>query len=581
MSGKTESSALLPKVRKPRSTSCWKLAAAWGGTILAVPIALFAVFFGTLHLSSDAVNAFDAFLDRMQGAKEYNAANQFLNGNFAPVSDEVSQLPVEVISGKIPKGLSGTFIRIGPNPIAEHGFSKRYHWFDGHGYIHTLKLDPNTNSASYSSAWVKNNRYTYEKAVKRDYFFGVGEFIGFIGLLKALLVIPLKVANSGIEELRDGQSNTALVFHANRLFALHEQSLPFEIRLKEDGTFESIGFEDFGKLDFPMSAHPKVDLATGELLFHGYKPAVSTPYKWGTITPNGTLSNYVPYSTPDNSNSISHDFAFTKDHAIILDSSVRFNPEKLMEGKVFFFDESYPMRFGLAPRKSNNPEDTTWFQIDQPMVIMHTLNAWESGDKTILWSPCAQAFDLVDIAGEKSLFSMCVFKFDRATKKAEVKIIDTPYNGKRSFEFPRVHDKFAGIFAKYGFSGMSTKPDGRFNSIAKWEINEDGSNCELKAVINFEERQWGGEPVFVPDPNPTKMESDQGWLMTYVFDEITKETTLKVFDAVSMKETPTVALKVPRVPYGFHGAFVGQNQMNDHAKYWQQRVQRVAATRSS
>ena len=45
----------------------------------------------------------------------------------------------------------------------------------------------------------------------------------------------------------------------NRFYALHEPSLPFEVRLFEDGRVESIGYADLGGLlDSPVSAHPKV-----------------------------------------------------------------------------------------------------------------------------------------------------------------------------------------------------------------------------------------------------------------------------------------------------------------------------------
>ena len=44
------------------------------------------------------------------------ATNPFLSGNFAPVEAEITCFDLEV-HGRIPEGLDGRFLRIGPNPI--------------------------------------------------------------------------------------------------------------------------------------------------------------------------------------------------------------------------------------------------------------------------------------------------------------------------------------------------------------------------------------------------------------------------------------------------------------------------------
>ena len=66
----------------------------------------------------------------------------------------------------------------------------------------------------------------------------------------------------------DGLANTAIVSHAGKLLALEEAHAPFEF---DPHTLESIGSHTFeGKLQGPVTAHPKVDPKTGELLFFGY-----------------------------------------------------------------------------------------------------------------------------------------------------------------------------------------------------------------------------------------------------------------------------------------------------------------------
>ena len=64
----------------------------------------------------------------------------FLKGGFRPVVQEIStdlSLSSCCIEGKVPAGLRGTFLRIGPNPRFDFQ-NKPYHVFDGDGMIHKV-----------------------------------------------------------------------------------------------------------------------------------------------------------------------------------------------------------------------------------------------------------------------------------------------------------------------------------------------------------------------------------------------------------------------------------------------------------
>ena len=59
----------------------------------------------------------------------------------------------------------------------------------------------------------------------------------------------------------DGLANTSIVSHAGKLLALEEAHAPFEF---DPHTLESFGSHTFdGKLQGPVTAHPKVDPKTG------------------------------------------------------------------------------------------------------------------------------------------------------------------------------------------------------------------------------------------------------------------------------------------------------------------------------
>ena len=100
---------------------------------IAVLITTIAVglYFG-LH-NYTFISTVSNYIDSLDSNKGLDK-NRFLLTNFAPVDREISNFQLEVKFGEIPKDLSGLFIRNGPNPIHH---KRRYHWFDGHGMIHS------------------------------------------------------------------------------------------------------------------------------------------------------------------------------------------------------------------------------------------------------------------------------------------------------------------------------------------------------------------------------------------------------------------------------------------------------------
>ena len=64
-------------------------------------------------------------------------SNRYLEGNFAPVSEEITALDLEV-AGSLPDWLDGRYLRNGPNPTDTD--PETYHWFTGHGMVHGVLL---------------------------------------------------------------------------------------------------------------------------------------------------------------------------------------------------------------------------------------------------------------------------------------------------------------------------------------------------------------------------------------------------------------------------------------------------------
>ena len=241
----------------------------------------------------------DAVLDEQQGAAQYNAANRFLQGAWEPVLEEHSGLEAEVIEGALPPDLLGVFLRIGPNPPSPP--TKRHHVFDGEGMIHSVRF--HRGKVLYSNFFVETERMRFERELGQSFFTRIGELYSVWGLAKAILTIPQRQTAGPItSDLEATAPNTAMVLTPRgKLYALNEGGAPLEMELDWNGGLSGIkGFETKGgRLDFPISAHPKVDRATGEVFFHGYSLLSSQAFlRTGRLGANGKVEAWFKVDVP-------------------------------------------------------------------------------------------------------------------------------------------------------------------------------------------------------------------------------------------------------------------------------------------
>jgi carotenoid cleavage dioxygenase len=141
------------------------------------------------------------------------------------------------------------------------------------------------------------------------------------------------------------------------------------------------------------------------------------------------------------------------------------------------------------------------------------------------------------------------FTFDLDSGNVKEETLDD-----RPMEFPRVADGVVGKKNRYGFSlrlepNDTDQPD--FLGILKTDFQT--GKTELH---DYGEGMSSGEAVFVAaegaDPD-----SDEGWVMSYVFDEGSEQSELVVLDASDLAKDPVARVTLPqRVPYGFHGSWI-------------------------
>ncbi len=473
----------------------------------------------------------------------------FLEGNFAPVREEVQAESLEVI-GELPPGLEGMFVRTGPNP--QFDVIKGYHWFGGDGMLHGVRIKD--GKASYRNRYVQSWGYKKENEA--------GHALWGSGLGAPEFDNPNGTG-------RGNTGNTALVWHDGKLMTLWEGGDPHVVKLPG---LETPGTYDYsGKLMHAFTAHPKVDEKTGEMLFFGYnmmgldmaKGGATVPYlQYSTVSATGEITMSTPIDLPHGV--MMHDFAITERYSIFMDLPLVFDMQRAMKGESpLHFDRNLPARFGLLPRHAEGSQ-VRWFEAPS-CYVFHTLNAFEDGDDVILDACRMEDFDMGSLDSttaptpesrrllrDDSPQSLYRWRFNMKTGVVHEGALDD-----QASDFPRVTDSLVGYQARFGyaarFGGGTGMPQA--DALIKYDLATGKNTVHYHGV-----RRFGGEGVFVPRPDGKS--EDDGWLVTYVYDENTGGSEFVVVDALNMESAPVARVPLPqRVPYGFHGAWISEERI--------------------
>jgi len=467
--------------------------------------------------------------------------NPYLSGNFAPVHEEILADNLTVI-GELPSELNGVFVRNGPNP--QFPPQGRYHWFDGDGMLHGVRFCH--GKAQY------RNRYVRTKGFKIEQTLGHATWTG--------LLEPVQVNNP--HGPFKNTANTALVWHDGRLLALWEGGKPHEIRVPGLETVSPYTYK--GKLISAFTAHPKVDAITGEMMFFGYSLAAPPYLQYSVVSAKGELLRTVPIDLPVGV--MMHDFAVTEHYTVFMDLPLTFRPERLKRGKpVLAFEHDRPSRFGILPRHGDN-STIRWFEASA-CYVFHTLNAYEQGDEVVLTACRMNATNIFGLSetlehqreintvdSDNDASRLYHWRFNLATGAVREGALDD-----QTSEFPRVNEQLIGRQTRYGYTvrfGSSQKGEApQVDGLIKYDLVTGCSETH-----EFGRGRHGGEAVFVP--RQSAVTEDDGWLLTFVYDTIEEKSELVVINAQDMTSVPVARLLIPqRVPYGFHGTWIADEQL--------------------
>ena len=456
-------------------------------------------------------------------------ANPYLDGNFAPVRQEITTQTLQVV-GELPSNLSGMFLRNGPNP--QYSPLGQYHWFDGDGMLHGVRI--HNGRAEYQNRYVRTKGWQIEHEAGKAIWSGLLE--------------PPQIDNP--YGATKNTANTALVWHAGQMLATWEGGAPYAIDLP---TLDTVGEYTYdGKLASSFTAHPKIDPMTGEMMFLGY--SFAPPYlQYGVVSSKGELLRTVPIELP--MAVMMHDFAITENYTIFMDLPLTFSQERMQKGEPpLMFESNRPSRFGIVTRHGDN-SNIRWFETPA-CYVFHTLNAYEEGDEVVLIACRMNSTNVLmsesASALEDSTPRLHQWRFNLNTGTVSETKIDSIAS-----DFPRINENFLGRQTRYGYAGrMAQGSMPLFDGVIKYDLNANNSQ-----IHEFESGCYGGEAVFAPHPD--SKDEDEGWLITFVRNSKEETSELVVIDAQDVASEPVARVLIPqRVPYGFHGAWIGEAQLN-------------------
>jgi carotenoid cleavage dioxygenase len=467
--------------------------------------------------------------------------NSMLQENFAPVMGECDAPDLVVIEGELPKELNGTLYRNGPNPMFPP-LGDQHHWFLGEGMIHAIHVE--NGRASYRNRWVRTEQFNVQRAAGRRL---IDTGFGGPSLPEA-------------ENVKRNVANTNIVWHGGRLLALDEGSQPVAM---DGDTLETEGSWTFGgKYEGPMTAHPKFDPKTGEMLFFGYMAAgPGTPdISYTVVNAAGEVTRADMFQAPYAS--MVHDFITTDEHVIFPIFPATIDVERIMNGgPTIAWDPETATKIGIMARDAS-VDTIRWFTGD-PCYVYHPMNAYTSheGGRTRIIADVMR-YDRVPLfpnadgskpaptsLDENGQLVRWVFDLDgNSDTYTEETLSDL------GGEFPRLDERFTGQAYRQGFYAALTGVPAKghpFDTLVHADLTTGKRRTYTPGQGIFVM-----EPVFVPRKE-SAAEGD-GWLVSLNYDSARNLSDFIVLDTDDISKGPVARVELPtRVPFGFHGNWRG------------------------
>lgn len=480
------------------------------------------------------------------------ASNDFKHME-APLRLEADIRGLEVIQGVVPEDIDGTFYRVMPDRrwpsfieddifLNDDGMAMYFRFTDG-------RVD-------FRSRYVRTPRFEAEERAGRALF----------GAYRNHFTDDPSVA--GVSR---GVANIITYFHAGKLFAIKEDSLPV---LLDPLTLETLDPEydfDGAVTSKTFTGHPKIDPVTGEMIAFGYaaKGPATPDIAYYEMDASGRVVHEAWIEAPYAG--MVHDVGVTQSYVVFIIVPLRSELAWLERNETYFkWDPHEQVYLGVLPRKGK-ADQVRWFR-GPTRSHGHVLNAFDDGQKihidgTVSLRSFLAFFPSIDGSPfdprEAETF-ITRWTIDLASNEdafTERKLLDVPG------EMPRIDPRFETLPHQWGTMLVLNLPDPAQTAEPEGGLDAFSSICVFDREGSRPPQIWRagpkrsvGEPQFVPKGGNAK--EGEGYILTVVgrIDEL--RTDLVILDAQHVDRGPIATVALPiRLRTGGHGCWVNAGQL--------------------
>ncbi|MGY4711061.1 carotenoid oxygenase family protein [Mycolicibacterium sp. CBM1] len=472
----------------------------------------------------------------------------YRTGPWRPQTTEWRADDITVVEGELPTDLDGVYLRNTENPL--HPALKAYHPFDGDGMLHIVGF--RDGKAFYRNRFVRTDGFEAENAAAGPLWPGLAE--------------PLSLAKVdygwGARTLMKDASSTDVVVHRGTALTSFYQC--GDLYRVDPYSGETLGKETFNgafPTDWGVSAHPKVDDRTGEMLFFNYSK--SAPYMhYGVVDDNNDLVHYrdVPLPGPR----LPHDMAFTRNYVILNDFPLFWDADLLeRNAHVARFHRDMPSRFAVLPRRGDGP--IRWFEAE-PTYVLHFTNAYEDGDEIVLDGFFQGDPEPTDNGtGTKWQRAFRFLALDRMQARLHRWRLNLVTGGLTEeplsdniTEFGMINSGYAGEPYRYTYAASGKPGWFLFDGLVRHDLHTG-----IEQRHSFGEGVYGSETAMAPRVGSRA--EDDGYLVTLATDMTADASYCLVFDAARVDDGPVCKLRLPeRISSGTHSTWVA----GDALRHW-------------
>lgn len=448
---------------------------------------------------------------------------------------------VTEIHGRIPPGLCGSLLRVGPG--AQHVPGAPLHLLDVEGFVAALQFEG--GHVQLRGRHVGTPGWTAERAAgKRLFRRPFTNLPG--GRLANLLQRPTgTTAAHGV--CAWGGSIVAA-------------DAPGYVALAAD-TLEPGGPAPIHAWIEPpavLSPMPRVDPVRGRLTLYAMTPGIvaTETVVFHEIDAAWQRVQSVTMRLPARGSAL-HDHAFSQRYWVAVEYGRLSLPAALAGGGSWFdaigFDARHPVHLFLAPRDAAGSIAAVAVPLPEGQQCFHLVNAYDDGDALVVdlvvydgrvdyrerFPPASRARygPAAPIVGPQ----LWRYVIEPRTGKARSRMIEGVAG-----ESPTVHPRWAGRRHRWAYlASPSERGDEAvdhdplwFHGLAKVDYDDDLHGCWSAG-----RRQFVSPPAFAPRPGAT--DEDDGWLLAWILDAERGRSTVVILDARDVDDGPIATLVLP------------------------------------